>query len=344
MKKKVVIILLGFLFIINLVFIGYSQQGEAADTNPTVNWVLQHTETSNTSPLCVMLQTMANAVSKRTDGKFKIRLATVGELGIQPEETPSAVADGTIEMTNMLTSVVSGFLPQIAIYDLPYLTVTLEDVVMLESAIHKSTITAFRDFGYEPVSDKAYYIMMPQDIISSSPIDNWEDLGGLKIRVWRTLDGKLINAMGGESIYMSGGEVYIALQRGVIDAVVGSCEGHYTRKLYENAKYFYSVSLPRGIAYIVANSHKLAGLPENYRNILKEEMDKGMQQYKVDYEASIIRYRNLLGDKGVELLDMSDKGVEAWRKGAAPIWKAWAKEDPRNKEMLDFAKSVLKLE
>lgn len=314
-----------------------------AKETPTLNWVLQSTEQTHDDFSTKTWDMFADAVAQRTDGKFNTRVVLAMELGIDREEFGKAVAEGTLDYSYMLTAVLEGTLPQMGIFSLPYLTITKEDVVKVHEALYEDTVAAMKPLGYQPVSKGAFWMWFPQDIIASRPIEDFTDLDGFKIRIWRTLDGELIAAVGGEPIYMAGSECYVGLQRGVVDAVNTGVSGMYDRSLQEVAKYYYPLSLPRGGCYLVVNNDEWEALPDEYRTIVQEEADKAGQYYLTNYEKELKVYVDKLLNEGVQFMEIPAEGTAAWQAAAGPIWDNWAKADPRNQEALTLAKKALGL-
>ena len=310
---------------------------------PTLNWVLQSTEQTHEDFSTRTWDGCAEAVAQRTDGKFDIRVVLAKELGIDREDFAKAVAEGTLNMSYMLTAVLEGTLPQMGVFSLPYLTITKEDVLAVHEALYEDAVAAMEPLGFRPVSKGAFFMWFPQDVICSRPIEDFTDLDGFKIRIWRTLDGELIGAMGGEPIYMAGSECYVGLQRGVVDAVNTGVSGMYDRKLQEVASYYYPLSLPRGGCYLVINNDNWNDLPDDYKKILQEEADKAAQWYITNYEYELQVYRDKLISEGVQFMEIPAEGIAAWQAGAGPIWDEWAKADPRNQATLEKAKKALGL-
>ena len=89
---------------------------------PYVSWVLQTSETSLTNPYCLEVLDMSRRVASRTDGKFNIRILLAKEIGIDRDEFPAALAQGTIDMAWLYSPVMEGLHSFLGIFGLPYLT------------------------------------------------------------------------------------------------------------------------------------------------------------------------------------------------------------------------------
>jgi len=312
--------------------------GQNPKAQTKVNWILQSTEATHEDFSTKAMGKFAKKMAERTGGNFKIRVALVKELGIDRKEYPSALRKGEIEMAYLLSSVLQGFMPAQGIYSLPYLTVGQDDIMKVNAALKDAEAESMKKVGFQPI---AFWTWLPQDLIVTRPIDDWTNLNGFKIRIWRNLDGELIKAKKGKPIHLAGTECYPGLQRGVVDGVITGAHGMLDRSLDEVAKYYYPLNLPSGGAYLGVNSAKFNALPANYKKVLLEEAKVLEQGLKNNWETTLNEKIGALWKKGVTLLKINATGRASWQNAAGPIWDKWAKEDSRNQEALRTAKKAL---
>lgn len=312
---------------------------------PTLNWVLQTVETSLTDPRVEECVKFADRVAQRTDGKFKIRVVLAKELGIDRDEFPQAVGSGTIEMAWLNTSVTGGIssLSYTGLFNLPYLTVDQDTCLTAAEAINDMVFEDMKALGYQPLPPNSFFVFTPQDLLSKNPIPNLADLSGIKVRVWRDLDAKLIQSLGGSPVYMPVTEVYIAMQRGVVDAVNTGPNGMVMASLWEVGKYYYAVGLEPSGSWIVANNKKWNDLPPEYKKIIEEENVAMIKAMYDKYLTSTREQQDILVKNGVMINQPSQEEIKAWRDAGKPIWEEWAQQDPRNRKALDAAIKALNL-
>ena len=71
------------------------------------------------------------------------------------------------------------------------------------------------------------------------PVNNPDDLQGLKIRVQESVTAmSLVRSLGGAPTPISWGELYTALQQGVVDGAENNPPSFYTSRHYEVCKYY----------------------------------------------------------------------------------------------------------
>lgn len=338
MKKRIF-----YLFILVITWCIVIASCAIATELPTLNWVLQTSETSLTDPRISECVKFADRVAQRTEGKFNIRVILGKEIGIERDEFPQALADGSVEMAWLYSSVIGGVLPYTGVFNLPFLTKDQKTTLKVEEAIREMVFEDMNKLGYRPLPPDCFFVFPPQDLISKVPIPNLADLSGLKIRVWRDLDGKLIQSLGGSPIYMPSGETYVAMQRGVVDVVNTGPVGMVDMSLYEIGKDYYAIGLQPSGAWLGVNNQKWNELPDIYKKIVEEENVAMLDAMYAKWESSTKEQQDILVKNGVIIHKPAESEIKAWEEKAAPIWEEWAQKDPKNQKALDAAKKALDL-
>jgi tripartite ATP-independent transporter DctP family solute receptor len=187
-------------------------------------------------PILVGARRMAELAEKESGGRLKINLYPSSQLGGQREvlqNVQAGVVDGVIEATATLTN----FVPQLGVVDLPYLA--------------KDEAAAFRLFDSpvfeqelgRPAAAAGFHIVQVWEVTfrnvytRSRPINGVADLKGQKIRVIPSPSYiALFRALGAAPTPMAFGEVYTALQQGVIDGAENDAVTYQTTKHMEVAR------------------------------------------------------------------------------------------------------------
>lgn len=109
---------------------------------------------------------------------------------------------------------------------------------------------------------------------SNKPLNTLDDFKGLKFRTAGDWGEILTDYFGASVIFLPGGEIYEAFQRGVIDGFeYGSPSLNWPLGFHEIAKYgvFPGIHAPAVIAPYVVNTDAWAELPDDLRSIAEEE-------------------------------------------------------------------------
>jgi len=310
---------------------------------PTVNWLYQAHETSLADYMVSENVKFAERVKARTNGKFTITVKLPGELGIERAAVPTALGKGTIEMAGIQSNSAEAFIPMMGVFHLPYLGITMDDWAKLADSFMDSQIKPeMNKIGFMPIpGGPSYYTTVLQDLLLKDKLKTVANLEGGKIRVGRKGDLTMLTSMGGQPLYMEFTEVYLGMQRGVVNGLVTGTPAMVNSALFEVGKYLYTISLAPASQWSCVNLQKWASLPEAYQKIVMEEsitMHKAMKQNVLGVVKS---QQDIMTSKGVQIIDLTPDEKAVWQKNAQAAWDEWAGASAANKQLLISAKTTL---
>jgi TRAP-type mannitol/chloroaromatic compound transport system substrate-binding protein len=163
---------------------------------------------------------------------------------------------------------------------------------------------------------------------------------------------EIYSSAGVSTVLLPGGEVYPALEKGVIDGAdfVGPAV-NYNLGFAEVAKYIIMgppstpcLHQPVDLMDLTVNMRKWQALSKH----LQEIVVAATRQHSWDQYAFIqkedIAARDKYKAKGVTVIRLSDADIEKFRRFAIPMWFKWAKKDPLAREafasQLAFTKTI----
>lgn len=185
------------------------------------------------NPYAKGAEKFAQLVKEKTGGKVEIQVFPSSQLGNQ-RDLVEGTQFGTIDFTMTSTAVLGNFLPQIAVFDLPFIFRDVQhaykalDTVGMEIAqkLQGMKLLAYYENGVRHMTN------------SKRPIRKPEDMKGLKIRVMeQPIYIEMIKALGGNPTPMAFGELFTALQQGVVDGQENPAAHIYTARFFEVQKY-----------------------------------------------------------------------------------------------------------
>lgn len=163
-------------------------------------------------------EAFAEYVKKQTKGEITIDVFPMAQLGAE-RSMVEQVQGGTLDMMDCTTAVLSNFVPEVSLFDLPFLWPSrgVAYSAMGDSEFFKIFADAFPKKGFVAIG---YGENEMRDLTTiKKQVRTPDDVKGLKIRVmeapvyletWRVL--------GASPVPMPFPEIYNALQQGVIDA------------------------------------------------------------------------------------------------------------------------------
>lgn len=180
---------------------------------------------------------MADKVAEKSGGKLLIDIYPSEQLG-KERELVELLQIGSIGITKVSSGVLENFAPNTRVLGLPYI---------FRSRAHKFKIFD-GEIGQRLLIEPEKYLLRGlcfYDAGSRSfytkekPVESPEDLEGLKIRVMQSKTAtEMVNSMGASATPIPWGELYSALQQGVVDGAENNPPSFFSSKHYEICKYY----------------------------------------------------------------------------------------------------------
>ena len=157
----------------------------------------------------------ADLVKERTNGEVVISVFANGVLGNE-REMLEQVQNGVLEMTKASASPLETFSSDYKVFNLPFVFRDRDHFFkVLTSPVGESILASSKKSGFIGL---AYYDSGARSFYGKKAVNTPDDLKGLKIRVQQSPTTiKMIQAIGATPTPMAWGEVYPALQTGVVD-------------------------------------------------------------------------------------------------------------------------------
>ena len=167
-------------------------------------------------PTHLSMQFMADRVEELTDGGIKIQIFPNAQLGTQ-RESMELVQNCALEMARSNASELEAFEESYSAMNLPYIFASeahFNEVISGE--IGQDILAASVDNGFRGV---AFLTEGARSFYGQKPILSPADLTGVKVRVQPSPSAiRMVELPGGNPTPISWGELYSALQQGVVDA------------------------------------------------------------------------------------------------------------------------------
>ena len=247
----------------------------------------------------------AELVNERTNGAYTIEIFPNGSLGDERTMLESMQMD-TLDMGIITSGPFSNFVPEMGVFDLPFLFASNEDAYKvldgevgqellgkLETANLKGLAYAERGFRNLTNSKKA--------------VTSAADAQGLKIRVMENeVYTKTFNSLGVNAVPMAWTEALTALQQSTIDGQENPVNVIYSFKLWESQKYVTMTRHAYASAIITMSLAKFNALPEDVQTIFKEAAQEAAEYEREWVAANEESQMAALKDNGMEIVTEPD--------------------------------------
>ena len=243
-----------------------SCRGPGAGDSGAPTWTVRFSHVlSTSSEFHLMAERFRNLMDERTGGRFRVVIYPSGQLGGERVGFEQIQA-GAVQLAITGTPVLSGWVPESQVFDLPFLFETRDhglrvmngpfgdwwrDLLLERTGVRS---LGFLDYGFRHVYNRR------------GPVEAPGDLAGLKLRVLQNATYlAAYSALGVQATPMNYGEVYSALQQGVIDGGEANAVGFVSSRLYEVARFYSFTSITYNPITLLVNEPFYQALPPDIR-------------------------------------------------------------------------------
>lgn len=155
-----------------------------------------------------------------------------------------------------------------------------------------------------------------------SPVLTVEDVKGLRLRVAQKGIADLIKTIGASPMFIKPADIFMNLQKGVIDGSIMGASGHHAFGTNKLANYFTNVPAFPGPFFVIGmNKAKWNSLPPDVQKAIESMSgDVGSQHYAGSaLKESEAATKGLREDPTKEIIKLSQKEIDRWTELSKPI-------------------------
>lgn len=292
---------------------------------------------SETHPEHLGLLAFKEYVEERLGDKYEVQIFPNEILG-SAQKAIELTQTGAIDFVVAGTANLETFADVYEIFSMPYLfdseevyTSVMEDEDYMRQ-IYEST----DDAGFRVVT---WYNAGTRNFYAKTPIEKPEDLKGKKIRVQQSpASVSMVNSFGAAAAPMGFGEVYTAIQQGVIDGAENNELALTNNKHGEVAKYYCYNKHQMVPDMLVANLKFLNSLTPEESRIFEEAAALSTQVERREWDKSIEEARRIAREEmGVSFREVE---VEAFKEKVLPLHEQMLKKNPDIREFYEHIQTV----
>ncbi|MBB4186274.1 TRAP transporter substrate-binding protein [Sinorhizobium terangae] len=274
-------------------------------------------------------------VKERTGGRYAVEVYHSAQLG-EEKDTIEQVRSGVIELNRVSMAPFNGTVKESIVPALPYLFRSEEHMhKVMDGAIGDQIKTAFEGAGLVVL---AYYDAGSRSFYNKQkPINSVADMKGLKFRVIQSdIFVDMVAALGANATPMPYGEVYSAIETGVIDGAENNFPSYDTAKHFEVAKNFSldeHTILPEVFVMNKAVFDKLT--PED-QELFKQSAKESVAKQRELWAAKVNESRAKIEAAGAQITTPDKQGfIDAMK----PVYEKHV-TDPVLKKMVEDVQAV----
>ena len=280
-------------------------------------------------------------VEKNSKGEVKVQVYHSAQL-FRDNEVIKAVQTGALEAGCAYAMYAENQLvPAMKVLMMPFLYKDLDDTMK----VYRSEVgTAWKATADQKGVKLLNLVMFPapddEIILTAKPVKVPADVKGTVLRVVGPETAALAQKWGAGASFISGAEVYLALQRGTVNGAFNSLTTYVERKLYEvgpyviflpsinvqtfiaiNKGFFERLAPPQQKAILDAS----ATIEANTQQVAEKTLKEALEEAK----------------KKAKLYTPTAAELNLWKEGTTSIWEEMAKKNPDVAAALKKTRSIL---
>jgi tripartite ATP-independent transporter DctP family solute receptor len=215
-------------------------------------------------------QMFKKLIEERSKGRIRVNVFPAAQLGAEVAMV-EGLRLGTIDVICANAPNAAAFIPELGLFSVAYL---FKDIQHFERVVNDpkfvqrmESLVASKNLGIRLVG---FYAAGVRNVYSrKGSVASPDDLKGVKIRVQNNpIEVKVWRTFGAIPTPMNFGEVYQALQSGVLDAAENGLAVIESNKHFEAAKYVSQTEHQRNLSALYVNEKKLASMPKDLQEIV----------------------------------------------------------------------------
>ena len=251
-------------------------------------------------PVHISLEFMAKRINELSEGQLSVDVYPSEQLGSE-QQLIELVQIGSIAITKVSAASMQSFADDYKVFGLPYIFRSKEHFFnVIDGGVGNDLLLStenrwIRGLCYYDSGSRSFYT-------KNKAITHPDDLAGLKIRVMPSATAvEMIRALGGSATPISWGELYTALQSGVVDGAENNPPSLYSSHHFEVCK-FYSMDEHTIVPDVVVISKEVWDkLDSQQKEWVQQAADESAVLERKLWAASEIESMRIVQEAGVEV-------------------------------------------
>jgi len=272
-------------------------------------------------------QWFAREVEARSRGRLKIKIYWSEQLA-NAKEMLESVKSGVADIAFSCSPYFPGKVPLSTLGFVPFTNLSRFDQMGIAWNYLAENPLLIKEFDQW---NARYLFSIPNgpfNLMSKKPLKTIDDLKGLKIRTIGD-QSTLFKPMGAVPVSITAPDAYMALERGLCDAVAGCGDFfYYDFRIYEACKNGYFVNdmdFSVAVSFWLVNKDSYNALPRDIQEILESLQweTAGLFQEILSAPEADNAYRDKFKEMGINIINFPPEERKKMLPFAKPIWDAW---------------------
>ncbi|MES1924334.1 TRAP transporter substrate-binding protein [Salinisphaera sp. T31B1] len=262
---------------------------------------------------------------------------------VKGREALQATSQGVVDIYSVYAGYLSGQVPLINIFSLPFPPPSYDDKAMYELALDPDTVAlmdkTFAKFGVKYLG--VINSSGPAQLFLRNPAKSVSDIRGRKLRGAGGLSDVALRKLGASVVLLSAAEQFLALQTGTVDGISTTWSSYVNYGLADVAPTYLAATVVRAPYLLLMNKAKYDALSDAQRDAITNAVNNTVEWSRENFAAE----QKMLHDKVVEqaknVVEVSDADKAALREQMQPIYDSYVEDNGEaGRQLMDNWKKV----
>ncbi len=292
--------------------------GDVVSIDKDYNWTVAMNVSEETLNY-KMMEKFQTLIEERSNGKVIVNLYANGQLGNDTEQMQGLI-DGSNDFVTTITSGLTSFVKEYAVFDLPNVFPDLKTMrTVLGDNSFKDELNSYsgpKNIKLIGMADAGF-----REATTNKEIKTADDFKGLKIRVIQNpYHISYWQSLGANPLAMDFSEVYVGLQQKTIDAQENPYMKIVANKFYEVQDYVIETNHLGHIMVFLMRNDLYESLPEEVKALVDECAAEAVSYTNGLADESIASYKKTIEESGTQIITLDQAELDRMKEMSQGVY------------------------
>ena len=323
MKKFFIFAIVALMAVLPMFANGDSEKADAGEAKEIV-FKFSFQQGQN-HPLAKGIQKFGEELESRSNGQMKLKIYYSGTLG-NKNVTVQGLKTGTIDCAMLMSGAIADYgAPKLKVFSLPYLFDSVEHARRFEASDAGQELFDYvQTSGSKIVCVAAYQESARNYFFPSKEVKHPSDMKNMLIRCQEgSVYYDAIEAIGATAQSVAFGELFGALQAGVVDGAEQPLSGFVNNAFHEICKSYTLDGHELSPNLILFSESTWKSLTPEQQEIVREAAQASVSYFHEISDAADAEFMKTMVDAGVKIIDVD---IDEWKDAVASVYDKYGSE------------------
>ncbi|MES1950527.1 TRAP dicarboxylate transporter- DctP subunit [Salinisphaera sp. S4-8] len=248
---------------------------------------------------------------------------------VKGREALQATSQGVVDIYSVYAGYLSGQVPLINIFSLPFPPPSYDDKAMYELALDSKTVAlmdkTFARFGVKYLG--VINSSGPAQLFLRNPARSVTDISGRKLRGAGGLSDVALRKLGASVVLLSAAEQFLALQTGTVDGISTTWSSYVNYGLADVAPTYLAATVVRAPYLLLMNKAKYDALSDQERDVITQAVNRTVEWSREHFATEQKALHDKVVAQAENVVEVSESDKTALREQMQPIYDSYVEDN-----------------